>query len=112
MDRNSGPPDAAPGDSRRKHAAGVTFHDVDDETTTTVGRKTPRRRTRSEDTDDDDDVGGETRRDKADGEPRARIRQSPRLAELGAQGATATPMPHSNTITHRGRAASNPSVPS
>ena len=69
--------------------------DVDDDGT----EDTP-----SEGTDDDDsDVGGATRRDEADGEPWARTRQSPRLAELeagSAAGTTTTPRV-SNTTTHR-----------
>ena len=80
------PPDAAPGDSRHKHAAGVTF----------LSEDTP-----SEDTDADGDVGGATRRDKAGGAPSARTRQSPRLAELEANGAAGTTKPRDNTTTHQ-----------
>ena len=46
--------------------------------------------TPSEDTDADGDVDGATRRDKAGGAPSARTRQSPRLAELEANGAAGT----------------------
>ena len=55
----------------------------------------------SEGTDTDDDVGGATRRDKADDEPRARTRQSPRLAELEANGAAVTTRPRNDTTTHQ-----------
>ena len=67
--------------------------DVDDDGT----EDTP-----SEGTDDDDsDVGGATRRDEADGEPWARTRQSPRLAELEARGAAVTSRPRNDTNTHQ-----------
>ena len=58
--------------------------------------------TPSEDTDADGDVDGATRRDKAGGAPSARTRQSPRLAELEANGAAGTTTPRvPNTTTHR-----------
>ena len=58
--------------------------------------------TPSEGTDDDDsDVGGATRRDEADGEPWARTRQSPRLAELEARGAAVTSRPRNDANTHQ-----------
>ena len=57
--------------------------------------------TPSEDTDDEDGIGGEARRDTVGSGPRARIRQSPRLAELEANSAAVTSMPHNNTNTHR-----------
>ena len=57
--------------------------------------------TPSEDTDADSDVDGASRRDEADGAPSARTRQSPRLAELEANGAAGTTKPRNNTTTHQ-----------
>ena len=94
-----------PGDSRHKHAAGVSFHDDDDDDTNASGGDDDEdgsEDTPSEDTDADGDVDGATRRDKAGGAPSARTRQSPRLAELEANGAAGTTAPRvPNTTTHR-----------
>ena len=57
--------------------------------------------TPSEDTDADSDVDGASRRDMAGGAPSARTRQSPRLAELEANGAAGTTTPRGNTTTHQ-----------
>ena len=50
---------------------------------------------------DDDGAGGEARCDTVDSAPGTRVRQSPRLAELEANGAAVTSRPHNNTVTHQ-----------